>query len=260
MDIDVDLIETGRWTQKMRQADITMQEEALARRFGVLDSVHVKSTQSGRYEILGSPRPWLLAQLLQLPTVPVKVISHLFESELDDYYLVLNQDGKLHFIEEAEALAEFIERRKISQAEAGRLKGKSRSEVCNLLRILEIDREILDEMRGLPAIYFGHAKALAGLDPNRQHQVFEQIKRDKLTVQETEKLAREIGASGQNTAAVSSSDAPVKSADTRRLEDALTTHLCTQVTIDEQSNDLVINYSNLDVLQGVLERLGLTEF
>ena len=86
--IDIDLIHTGHWTEQLRQADITPSEVERGRLYGIVDDVHVRRlpNQSGHYEILGSPRSWHLAQLLQDASVSVKLLDHLQPSVIEGLY------------------------------------------------------------------------------------------------------------------------------------------------------------------------------
>ena len=139
MQIDIDLIHTGHWTEQLRQADIAPSEVEIGRLYGIVDDVHVRRLpdQPGHYEILGTPKSWLLAQLIQDERVPVKIIDHLKPSEIEGLYAPKN-DSSGHFIEQAIALKEYINENNLTLAKAGKLKGKTRSEVCNLMRILKI--------------------------------------------------------------------------------------------------------------------------
>ncbi len=256
--IDIDLIHTGHWTEQLRQADITPSEVERGRLYGIVDDVHVRRlpNQSGHYEILGSPRSWHLAQLLQDASVSVKLLDHLQPSVIEGLYAP-KFDSSGHFIDQAVALKEYIEDNDFSLAKAGKLKGKSRSEVCNLMRILKIDDTILSEIKRLPYIYLGHARIMAGLENSKQRQLLDQIKEKHLTVQQTEAVVRKMhGKASQNQTIYPSRD---KDPNTIKLENSLTEHFGARSEIDESTGILKINYNkNLDVLQGILEKIGVT--
>ena len=83
MHIDIDLIQTGQWSERLLQSDIAVQEIERARLYGLHDDVHVRALelQPGHYEILGSSKTWLIAQIIQQPSFPVKQIDHVSLSE-----------------------------------------------------------------------------------------------------------------------------------------------------------------------------------
>ncbi|PCH58872.1 MAG: hypothetical protein COC14_00130 [Burkholderiaceae bacterium] len=136
--------------------------------------------------------------------------------------------------------------------------GKSRSEVCNLMRVLKIDEAILNQIKGHPDIGFGHAKIMAGLQHEQQTILLARITNERLTVQQAEAVARDLR---KNSVAV-----PVKkttrekSADVLRLETMLTEHFGARVEVNEKDGLLEINYHHdLDILQGVLEKIGVAD-
>jgi ParB family chromosome partitioning protein len=258
MQIDIDLIHTGHWTEHLRQDDITSSEVERARFYGIVDDVHVRRLpeQPGHYEILGTPRSWLLAQLIQDSSVPAKLLDHLNVSEIEGLYAPKN-DSSGHFIEQAVALKEYIEDNNLSLAKAGKLKGKSRSEVCNLMRILKIDYAIQSEIKRLPYVYFGHARIMANLDYSKQRQLLDQIKEKHLSVQQAEAIVRKMHGKASKNQSIN----PLRDKDpnTVKLENSLTEHFGARSEIDENNGYLKINYNkNLDILQGILEKMGVT--
>lgn len=258
MHIDIDLIQTGQWTEHLLQSDIDVQEVERARLYGLHDDVHVRELehQSGHYEILGSPKTWLIAQLIQQPSVPVKQVDHLSLSELNGYY-TSNKTTSNHFIGRARDLQSLIKGQNLSLTDAGKMIGKSRSEVCNLMRILKMDEGILARIKSHPDIGFGHAKIMAGLQHEQQAILLGSIINERLTVQQAEAVARDLR-ENRATGPVKKSTRE-KSADVLRLEAMLTEHFGSRVEINEKDSLLEINYNkNLDVLQGILDKIGVT--
>ena len=259
MHIDIDLIQTGQWTERLSQSDISEQEVERARLYGLYDDVHIRtiSQQQGHYEILGSPKTWLIAQMIQQPSVPVKRMDHLSQSELSGYYTAFKFTSD-HFIDRASALQSRIKDQQLSLAEAGKLTGKSRSEVCNQMRILKMDDAILGGIKNHPCISFGHAKIMAGLQYAQQQILLKQIINESLTVQQAEAVAKDLR---ENTATVQHKK-PIqeKSADVLRLERVLMEHFGARVEINEKDGFLNINYHrDLDILQGILDKIGIVD-
>lgn len=259
MNVDIDLIQKGQWTEPLLQSDITEQEVIRARLYGLHDDVHIRALQEqpGHYEILGTPKTWLIAQLIQQPSIPVKLMDHLDASELNGYYTLL-QVKPDHFIDRARALQILIENQHLSLTDAGTLIGKSRSEVCNLMRILKMDDEILRQIKGHERIGFGHAKIMAGLKYEHQCILIERIKQENLTVQQAEMAAKELRENKVSN--LGKSESVGKSEDVLRLERLLSEHFGAQVVINEKDSLLEINYhQDLDILQGILDKIGITD-
>lgn len=259
MHIDIDLIQTGQWSERLLQFDIAVQEVERARLYGLHDDVHVRvlEHQPGHYEILGSPKTWLIAQLIQQPSVPVKRMDHLSLPELNGYYTPFKTSSD-HFIDRARELQSLIKDQHLSLTNAGKRIGKSRSEVCNMMRILKMDETILGWIKRHPDIGFGHAKIMAGLRHEQQAVLLARINNERLTVQQAEAAAKDLR---ENRAAISiGKSTREKSADVLRLETLLSEHFGARVEINEKDALLEINYhSDLDILQGILEKIGIAD-
>jgi len=259
MHIDIDLIQKGQWTERLLQSDIAVQEIERARLYGLHDDVHVRSLehQLGHYEILGSPKTWLIAQLIQQPSVPVKPMDHLSLSELNGYYTPFKTTSD-HFIDRARELQSLIKDQHLSLTNAGKMIGKSRSEVCNLMRVLKMDEAILGQIKRHPDIGFGHAKIMAGLRYEQQAVLLARINNEHLTVQQAEAVAK--GLRENTVTTFNGVPSQEKSSDVVRLETMLSEHFGARVEIDEKEGVLNINYHrDLDILQGILEKIGLTD-
>ncbi len=259
MYIDIDLIQTGQWSERLLQSDIAVQEIERARLYGLHDDVHVRALehQPGHYEILGSPKTWLIAQLIQQPSVPVKQMDHLSLSELNGYYSTFKATSD-HFIDRARELQSLIKDRDLSLTNAGKMIGKSRSEVCNLMRILRMDEGILGQIKRYPGIGFGHAKIMAGLRYEQQAALLARIKNEHLTVQQAEVVAKDLRENAATT--FNKTPSQEKSPDVVRLETMISEHFGARVEIDEKEGVLKINYHrDLDILQGILEKIGVVD-
>jgi ParB family chromosome partitioning protein len=98
----------------------------------------------------------------------------------------------------------------------------------------------------------GHARALLSLDGNKQVALANKVIKEGLTVRITERLVKE-----------SHADPKVQKIkridnDTLQLQGELTAKLGARVTIDHKENGsgkLVIAYTSLDELDGIIERL-----
>jgi len=130
--------------------------------------------------------------------------------------------------------------------------GKSRTTVTNLLRLnnLNSDVKILLEHGD---IEMGHARCLLALEGEAQSDAARLAVAKALTVRETEKLVRSI------LEPIVAKEAPEKDPDVKRLEQKLADNLGAKVEINYNAKGkgkLVISYTNLDELDGILNRIN----
>jgi ParB family chromosome partitioning protein len=243
--------------QPRRHFDETAQAELIAsvRRQGLLQPILVRPAGEGRFEIVAGERRWRAAQAAQLHEVPVLVRS-LSDEEAFEVALVENVQRKdLNAIEEAEGYKRLIDDYGHTQEEIGRIVGKSRSHIANLLRLLDLP----DDVRTLVisgAIDMGHARALLGApDPAA---LARQVVDEGLSVRQVEALARKDSARPPRKAAAPKH----RSADMEALERQLSEQLGLRARLefDGEGGRLVLHYSDLDQLDMICQRLSGERF
>ena len=217
---------------------------------GLLEPVIVRTRPGGGYEIVAGERRWRAAQRAGLETIPALV------RELDDRQavaiaLIENiQREDLNPLEEAAALKRLQAEYEMTHEEIADAVGQSRSKVSNRLRLLNlvpavqqmIDNGDLDE---------GHARALLSLPVDEQAAAGREVAKRSLSVRQTEALVKRL-LSGRTPP-------PEPDPDTRRLERTASEHLGARVTIttgNKGKGRVVIRYSSLDELDGILARIG----
>lgn len=129
--------------------------------------------------------------------------------------------------------------------------GKSRSVIANLLRLLSLEPEVR-QMLTDGALDTGHGKVLLALEGPAQLRAAREVARKKLSVRQTEALVK-------STLAPTPADSPRVDPDIDRLQRDLSARLGAGVTINHASNGrgkLVISYSNLDELDGILKHIS----
>jgi len=131
--------------------------------------------------------------------------------------------------------------------------GRSRTAVTNLLRLLELN----DDVKALVEhgeLEMGHARALLSLRAGAQSTAAREVVAKGLSVRETERLVKRLESSGRKPAPA----APKADPDIRRLEQTLADRLGAGVQIQHSAGGkgrLVIRYTSLDELDGILERI-----
>lgn len=244
----------GPWQPRERIDPKALKELArtIAER-GVLQPILVRRTADG-HEIIAGERRWRASKMAGLRTVPV-VVRELSDRDAMLAALVENiQREDLNVLEQARAARRLIDELSLSVKDAAASLGMSRPALSNLLRLLELDREVLDLLAD-DSISAGHARAIAALPPGRQARAARLVVDGGLTVRQVEDLAgRAAGkAKGRRAGKASAADP-----DTKRLCDELSAKLGMRVRIVSQSGRkgrLVIQYSDLDALDHLVRLL-----
>ena len=235
---------------------------ALARTVGFVEPVTVRPLPGAtppRYEILAGLRHWLLAQRAELATVPVHVQDSL--SDEDARRLVEQDAGQAPHdpIAEARAIQAEVTQGQ-SVAAVGRDRGLSRTEASHRLRLLRLAPSVQARI-ATGALELGKARALVGLPERVQLDLAQRIVREGLTTRQVEALAKagKPGGSPSPAGAGAALEPLAPDPDRARLETDLAERLGTPVTIDYGADGrgrLIVEFADLEILQGVLERLG----
>ncbi|MDX8392535.1 MAG: ParB/RepB/Spo0J family partition protein [Mariprofundaceae bacterium] len=219
-------------------------------RDGVLMPILLRPSGSG-FELIAGERRWRAAQaagLLEIPAV-VRDVDDLQALELA---IVENeQRDDLSAIESARAYQLMIGEFGCTQQQVSERIGKSRTQVTNLLRLLQLSKKIqqLIETRELA---MGHARALVGLPAKNAEHLAIRCIAEGWSARQMEAQAKKER-SGSKPASQHTVDADVAA-----LEDELTRCLGLRVEISCRKNgsgEMRIKYSQAGELDTVLKRL-----
>ena len=222
---------------------------------GVLQPILVRTVDGG-FEIVAGERRWRAAQKAQLHQIPA-IVRDFDESVTAEIALIENiQREDLNAIEEAEGYRQLIGRYGHSQDAVGKLVGKSRSHVTNLLRLLELP-DAVKEMLLRGDISMGHARAIAtAADPE---ELAREIVRGGLSVRQAEHLAKKLRpGAGQDIARASARNNRPVDADLAALERQLGDLLGLRVKVahGKSGGTVALHYSTLDQLDLICQRLS----
>ncbi|MDB2660332.1 ParB/RepB/Spo0J family partition protein [Luminiphilus sp.] len=217
---------------------------------GVMQPIVVRLIAGNRYEIVAGERRWRASQRASLDVIPA-IVRQISDETAIAMALIENiQREDLNSIEEARALKRLQAEFDLSQQEIAAAVGKSRPAIANLLRLLTLEPEVA-ELLETRAIGAGHGKVLLALEGGNQIRAARKVAQGRLSVRQTETLVRAL-LSPKNA------DAPIaRDPDIDRLARQLSDRFGTKVTIENKNGrgKLVIQYSDLDVLDGILNRI-----
>jgi ParB family chromosome partitioning protein len=219
---------------------------------GVLQPLVVRRQATGQFEIVVGERRWRAAQMAGLKTVPV-VIKDLSNEDTAKIALIENlQREDLNAMDQARGLLRLQREFNLSQEALAGSVGKSRTSVTNLLRLLNLSIEVQDLLES-GEIDMGHARAILGLPDDKQLSLAQEVVEKSLSVRETERLV-----SSKKTTSTTSKPGVLKDPNTLSLERQISETLGAKVEIKHNKKGrgrLIVNFKNLDVLQGILEKI-----
>ena len=224
---------------------------------GVIQPIIVRKRGDDSFQIVAGERRWRAAQRARLHQIPA-IIRDFTDAETLEIALIENvQREDLNPVEEAEAYSRLVAQFGHSQEALGKLVGKSRSHVANLMRLLDLPGSVLDAVKN-GKLTMGHARTLVGMD--NAAQIARQIIDKGLSVRQAEKLAQQAkGKADSGSKASSASAGKGRDADIVALEQHLADLIGVKVVIDHGANGggtLSLSYSTLDQLDMLCQRLS----
>ena len=243
----------GKYQPRTRMDEASLAELADSIRVrGVIQPIIVRPLGGAVYEILAGERRWRAARLAGLERVPAVVREVPDEAALGIGLIENIQREDLNPLEEARGLKRLIDEFKLTHEQVATAIGRSRVSVTNLLRLLELSPKV-QEMVQDGQLDMGHARALLAISRSRQEQFALEVVEKGLSVRETERLVQQATAAPAPKAPAMTLDA-----DSRRLQEELAQSLGATVQLKprrEGKGSIVIDYSSLDQLEGLVKRL-----
>jgi len=217
---------------------------------GVVQPLIVRSVGRGSYEIIAGERRWRAAKMAGVEKVPV-VIRDSDEADRLEVALIENMVREnLNPVEEAKACAALVEDLGLSKEDLGKRVGRSRPQISNLIRLLDLPDEVL-EMLEDGQLSEGHGRAILQVpDHDRRRGLARQALREGWSVRQTEAGARQLaeaGGSRPRPAGLSAEEKEAISAVTERLE----TGLDRAVRIKPRGKGLVLEIQLEDLEQAI---------
>ena len=236
---------------------------------GIMQPILVRrlkgGSNSGKYEIIAGERRFRAARLAGLDSLPVLIRDVPDESAAAMSLIENIQREDLNPLEEAQGLQRLVKEFGMTHELAAQAVGRSRSAASNLLRLLNL-ADPVQTMLMAGDLDMGHARALLALDRATQITAANQITARKLSVREAESLVKRLGSEFSLTP---NQSRPEKARDTLRVEEELADLLMADVDVRikkqvkrngkrEAVGELAIQFSSLDEINGLIERLRRT--
>lgn len=253
--LPVEKIRKGEYQPRLSIDPDALQELAESiKAQGLVQPIIVRRVDAGEYELIAGERRWRASQIAGMHTIPA-IVRDIPDQAAAAMSLIENiQREDLNPLEEAIAMSRLIADFGLTHQQTAESVGRSRAAVSNLLRLLDLEattKELLDTGR----LDMGHARALLALAGEKQIETAHIVAKKELSVRETEKLVKRIMAPEQEA----DKKAPARKAlEVQKLEESLSQTLGAQVVIqynNKGKGKLVVEYNNLDELDGILEHI-----
>ena len=218
-----------------------------------MQPIAVRPKPSGGYLIVAGERRWRASRMAGLTEVPV-IVKDVSDEQAMELALVENlQREDLDPVEEAAGIRELMTRCDLTQEQAARKLGKSRSALANSLRLLSLPETVLELLKS-GFITIGHAKVILGLPtPELQEEAAQMIADNQLNVRQAEALCKKLAKPAKEPVA-----APLPSALPVEVEESLKQALGSEVRVayHDGKGKLTVHFYSDDQLKAFANLLG----
>lgn len=228
------------------------------RQQGVVQPIVVRSQVSGSYELIAGERRYRAAILAGLSEIPA-VVHDTDDKNAAALAMIENmQREDLNPIEIANSLQRLAKEFSLTHEQLADIVSKSRTEVTNLMRLLNLDIEV-KEFVLKKQIDMGHARALLPLKALQQRELAKRIIEEQLSVRDTERLVREM------TEVKKPKPLPIPDLEPRmrKYQEDLSEKLKAKIELRhghrKGNGQCVIHYNTIDEFQEILKRVGIHE-
>ena len=245
--LEVNEVEPNR-TQPRKHFD----EEALEelsdsiKRYGLIQPIIVSKKQ-GYYEIIAGERRWRACKKAGLKTIPA-ILRDDDQRKNKEISLIENiQREDLNTVEKAEGIKTLMEEYSLTQQQVSEILGKSRSAIANTVRILNLDKRVL-ELAKEGKLTEGHCRALLAIeDGDKQLEM-------ALRIIEKGSNVREVENKTKVTKKMKKKDLKYE-AIYRDIEDSFQSFFGTKVNLQagQKKGKIIIEYKSNEDLERLLE-------
>lgn len=260
--IPIEFMQPGKYQPRKDMSPEALEELAASiRSQGVIQPIVVRQIDTNKYEIIAGERRWRAAQLAKLEHIPCLVKDVADDAAVAIALIENIQREDLNAMEEAQALDRLMIEFNLTHQQTADAVGKSRTTVTNLLRLNSLQDDV-KRLLEYGDIDMGHARALLALDGDVQSETAKLVADKGLTVRETENLVKKTQTNLEKPTPSKDGDDANVDPDVQRLETSLSENFGTQVQIAHNrkgKGKMVINFNDLDQLEGILQKMALEE-
>ena len=254
-------IEEGEKVQSLKIIDVepnreqprrSFDEEALEelsnsiKEYGVIQPIIV-TKEDNYYKIVAGERRWRASKKAGMTEIPA-IVREYDKQKNSEIALIENiQREDLNPIEKATAIRELLDTYNLTQQQLADKLGISRSGLANSVRILNLDKRVIDLVKE-GKITEGHCRSLLAIsDPEKQYEAAKYIIQSGDSVREVEK---QMQIKKKSKAAVKNRYQPIY----QEIEDSFRSFFGTKVKLEakERSGKIIIQYSSNEDLDRIL--------
>ena len=223
---------------------------------GIIQPLTVSAIPNGRFRLIAGERRFRASRIAGLKEVPVYIRQSNDDNILELALLENLQRENLNAIEIALSYKRLMDDLDYSQEQLAERMGKDRSTVTNYVRLLKLPPDIQVAVRnGL--ISMGHARAIINVDVvDKQLYIFSEIKKNGLSVRQTEDLVRKLYTGNPPKPAAK----PTMPDAYKKIEDKIASEYGTKVKLTHNKKgygSIQFEYYSLEELNGLLEKLKI---
>jgi len=259
--IAIELLRPNRFQPRKFFNEEELKELSLSiKEYGILQPIVVRKLAEDltKFEIIAGERRFRAGKMAGLTNVPA-IIKDFNDKDVLSLAIIENiQRSDLSVMEEAEAYFMLMKDFNYTQQDVANFVGKSRSHVANIIRLLDLPKEV-KELLYQKKIDMGHARALINCD--RAVEIANTVVEAGLSVRETEKLVRDYNQEKINL------KRKVKKAQIsmlnreyfKKIENNLFSKINLKSKIDfdnqKKKGKIIINYNSIEQLEEFLKKI-----
>ena len=256
MRISLDQIEVNPKQPRHDFDEVALKELAASiKMHDIIQPLTVSKLPSGKYRLIAGERRFRASKIAGIKDVPV-YIRQANDTQLLELSLLENLQRKdLNAIEIAISYKRLMDELEYTQDQVAERMGKERSTVANYIRLLKLPPDIQVAVR-TAVISMGHARALINVDVvDKQLYIFNEIKKDGLSVRQTEALVRRL-----YTSPVKVAVKPALPHSFKKIEDTLASDFNTRVKMKhgkKGNGTILFEYYSVEELNALLDKFNI---
>ena len=226
---------------------------------GLLQPILVNKV-GDHYQIIAGERRWQACKSLDMKTIPVRFWTADNDKALELALIENIQRSDLNPIEEAYGYKRLMERKGMTQSEVAQTVSKGRSTIANALRLLDLPEEA-QQLLFEEKISAGHARAILSIPtPEGRKTLTNKLVNEKLSVRETESIARLLSGRDKSKEAGTSKRLPTP-ASFKKAARSLSKFLSAPVRVKtvQGKNKIEIQFQDEEELERILNAIAEQE-